>query len=164
MEVIIDTTVLSNFLLVNRLDILTEVMGKLWTTEMVMEEINVCASKDILPATDPGRFKIIDFTEDDKLLFFRLNRRFGKGEASCLTVCMSRSLRILTDDLDARRYAQRTGISVSGTIGVLVYAVGKKIITRQEADYLLSAMIAKGFYSPIKKLDELNPHDSLSIR
>jgi predicted nucleic acid-binding protein len=77
---------------------------------------------------------------------------------------MSRSLRILTDDLDARRYAQRTGISVSGTIGVLVYAVGKKIITRQEADYLLSAMIAKGFYSPIKKLDELNPHDSLSIR
>ncbi len=160
MEVIIDTTVLSNFLLVNRLDILTEVMGKLWTTEMVMEEINVCASKDILPATDPGRFKIIDFTEDDKLLFFRLNRRFGKGEASCLAVCRSRGLRILTDDLDARRCAQRMGIPVSGTIGVLVCGVGKDIIPGQEADDLLSGMIAKGFYSPVKRLEELNPHES----
>ena len=58
----------------------------------------------------------------------------------------------------------RTGISVSGTIGVLVCAVGKKLISRQEADYLLSEMIAKGFYSPIKKLEELNPYDSWSIR
>lgn len=69
-------------------------------------------------------------------------------------------MRILTDDLDARRCAQRMGIPVSGTIGVLVYAVGKDMIPRQEADDLLSGMIAKGFYSPVKRLEELNPHES----
>nr|MDO8082652.1 hypothetical protein [Candidatus Freyarchaeota archaeon] len=34
---------------------------------------------------------------------------------------------MLTDDLDARRYAQKFGVPVSGTIGVLVLYVGKKI-------------------------------------
>lgn len=156
MEVIADTTVLSNFLLIDRLDILTEVVENICVTEMVMEEINVCVAKYILPAIDPDAFVILDLTGDDKLLFLRLNERFGKGEASCLAVCMSRSLRILTDDLDARRYAQRTSIPVSGTIGVLVCAMGREIISRQEADDLLSEMIAKGFYSPVKKLEELN--------
>lgn len=156
MEVIADTTVLSNFLLIDRLDILTGVVGNICITEMVMEEINVCVAKYILPAIDPDTFEIMDLTEDDKLLFLRLNERFGKGEASCLAVCMSRGLRILTDDPDARRYAQRTGIPVSGTIGVLVCALGKETISRSEADDLLSEMIAKGFYSPIKKLEELN--------
>ncbi len=160
MEVIIDTTVLSNFLLVNRLDILTEVMGKLWTTEMVMEEINVGTVRDILPPVDQGMFEIINLSDDEKIVFSRLNKIFGKGEASCLAVCRSRGLRILTDDLDARRCAQRMGIPVSGTIGVLVYAVRKDMIPRQEADDLLSGMIAKGLYSPIKRLEELNPYES----
>ena len=42
MEVIADTTVLSNFLLIDRLDILTEVVENICITEMVMEEIDQC--------------------------------------------------------------------------------------------------------------------------
>jgi predicted nucleic acid-binding protein len=160
MEVIVDTTVISNFLLISRMDILREVAGKFLTTEMVMEEINVCTVRDILPPVELGMFEIINLTDYEKILFSRLNKRFGKGEASCLAVCSSRGLRILTDDLDARRCAQRMGIPVSGTIGVLVYAAGKDMIPRQEADDLLSGMIAKGFYSPVKRLEELNPHES----
>ncbi len=160
MEIIVDTTTLSNFSLINRLDILAAVIGKICTTKKVIEEIKVCTARNVLPGVDLSQVEIIDLTEDDKLLFSRLNEMFGKGEASCLAVCMSHGLKILTDDMDARKFAQRMGIPVSGTIGVLVSATGKGIISRQEADDLLSEMIDKGFYSPIKRLDELNMYES----
>ncbi len=51
------------------------------------------------------------------------------------------------------------GIPVSGTIGILVSAVRKGIIPKQEADELLSEMIDKGFYSPVKRLDEVETND-----
>jgi predicted nucleic acid-binding protein len=159
MEIIVDTTTLSNFLLINRLDILAVVVGEICTTEQVMEEIKMCTVRNVLSEVDLSHVEIIYLTEEDKSLFSRLNEMFGKGEASCLAVCMSRDLKILTDDMDARKFAQRTGIPVSGTIGVLVSATEKGIISRMEADDLLSKMIDKGFYSPIKRLDELDLHE-----
>jgi predicted nucleic acid-binding protein len=45
------------------------------------------------------------------------------------------------------------GIPVSGTVGVLVSAVGKEIISQHEADDMLSEMIDKGFYSLIIPMD-----------
>jgi predicted nucleic acid-binding protein len=62
---------------------------------------------------------------------------------------------MLTDDLDARRLAQRKGIPVSGTIGVLVAAVRSGIISPDEGNAMLSKMIDNGYYSPFENLDEL---------
>ncbi|MBS7252289.1 MAG: DUF3368 domain-containing protein, partial [Candidatus Freyarchaeota archaeon] len=59
------------------------------------------------------------------------------------------------DDLDARKYAQRFGVPVSGTIGVLVLAVSGKIISKEQGNRLLSEMIRMGFYSSIESLDEI---------
>lgn len=156
MGIIVDTTTLSNFLLISRLDILAGVVGKICTTKQVMGEIKMCSLRDVLPAADLGQIKIIGLTNSEKSVSSRLNEMFGKGEASCLAICMSRGFKILTDDLDARKFAQRMGMPVSGTIGVIVSAVGKEIISKHEADDLLSEMIDKGFYSPIKSLDELD--------
>ncbi len=159
MEVIVDTTTLSNFLLVDRLDILIGVVGKLCTTDKVIEEIKVCIARNIVPDIEFHQIEIFVQDRDDELLFSRLKGTFGKGEASCLAVCKSRGFKILTDDLDARKYAQRMGIPVSGTIGVLVSAANKGIISIQEANDVLSEMMDKGFYSPIKRLDELDMYE-----
>lgn len=88
-------------------------------------------------------------------LFLELSARFGKGEASCLAVAIFRGLKILTDDLDVRKFAQRRGIPISGTVGVLVLAVLNERISRDEGNRLLSGMIDKGFYSPVKRLDDI---------
>lgn len=159
MEIIVDTTTLFNFSLINRLDILAVVVGKICTTEQVMEEIKMCTARNVLPEVDLSQVEIIYRTEEDKSLFSRLNEMFGKGEASCLAVCVSHGFKILTDDMDARKFAHRMGIPVSGTIGVLVSAIEKGIISKQEADDLLSKMIDKGFYSHIKRLDELDMYE-----
>jgi predicted nucleic acid-binding protein len=54
-----------------------------------------------------------------------LINKFGRGEASWLAIGMHRKASIFTDDFDARKVAQRTGIPVSGTIGVLIKAIEK---------------------------------------
>ncbi|MCW7070572.1 MAG: DUF3368 domain-containing protein [Methanophagales archaeon] len=79
----------------------------------------------------------------------------GKGESSCLSIAISRDLKVLTDDRDARRLAQRRGVPVSGTIGVLVEAVREGLLSIEEANTMLSDMIEKGYFSPFETLDEL---------
>ena len=61
----------------------------------------------------------------------------------------------MTDDRDARRLAQRRGVPVSGTIGVLVEAVREGLLSIEEANTMLSDMIEKGYFSPFETLDEL---------
>ncbi|MGR3317120.1 MAG: DUF3368 domain-containing protein [Candidatus Anammoxibacter sp.] len=51
--------------------------------------------------------------------------------------------------------AQRVGIPVSGTIGVLILAIEKGMISLEEGNRFLFSMIERGFYSPCEKLDEL---------
>ncbi len=48
MEIIVDTTTLSNFALIKRLDILESVIGRIYTTEQVIEEIKLLFNYRIL--------------------------------------------------------------------------------------------------------------------
>jgi predicted nucleic acid-binding protein len=58
-------------------------------------------------------------------------------------------------DVDARITAQRFEVPVSGTIGVLIYFIHRKHITLEEGNRMLKSMINKGYYSPIRILDDL---------
>ena len=85
--------------------------------------------------------------------FIRLSHKFGRGEASCLAIALHRNASILTDDLDARRFAQQGSIAVSGSIGILVKAIDRSQLSREQGNHLLHLMIEKGFYSPVETLD-----------
>jgi predicted nucleic acid-binding protein len=60
-----------------------------------------------------------------------------------------------SDDADARAAAQRRGIPVTGTLGILALAVRRKLLTLAQANALLNDMIAAGYRSPMQKLDAL---------
>lgn len=154
---IVDNTVLVNYALVKREDLLKKVFGKyLFTTQFVMKELRDGEEKGILPKRDWAWIKILKIeSEHEKRFFELLTEKLGSGESSCLSLAASRDMKILTDDLDTRRYAQRRGIPVSGTIGVLVVAVKKDFISLNEGNGLLWKMIEKGYYSPTKKIDDL---------
>ena len=92
--------------------------------------------------------------KDELDTFTRLSSKFGRGEASCLAIALHRNASILTDDLDARRFAQQGSISVSGTIGILVKAIDRGQLSREHGNHLLHLMIANGFYSPVESLDK----------
>ncbi|WP_297522804.1 DUF3368 domain-containing protein, partial [Thermococcus sp.] len=93
-------------------------------------------------------------------LYERLSRSLGRGEASCIAVARNRGLIFLSDDYDARKKARLLGVKVSGTIGLLVLGVKKNVLTLDEADKLLQKMIELGFYSPIKRIEEIMPSSS----
>jgi len=154
-KVIADATVLSNFLIVDGLSILVKAISNLCTTREVFKEIKAGVERGVIPAANLNQIEILEMTPEEKEIFSRISEKLGRGEASCLAIAMSRGFRILTDDWDARKYAQKLSIPVSGTIGVLVSAVDRDVITKVQGNNLLSKMIKAGFYSPIDRLDEV---------
>jgi predicted nucleic acid-binding protein len=61
---------------------------------------------------------------------------------------------LVTDDLDARRAAHSLGVAVTGSIGVLVAGIKAGLITLKEGNLLLNNMVAAGFRSPVRSLDD----------
>tara|TARA_Y100001934_G_scaffold203177_1_gene239496 strand:- start:916 stop:1212 length:297 start_codon:yes stop_codon:yes gene_type:complete len=91
----------------------------------------------------------------ERLSFIQFNLRLGAGEASCLAVAIHRKHDILTDDMDARMTAQREGVRVSGSVGVLVNLIRRNTIDLEEGNRILQDLIAAGYYSPVDALDGL---------
>ena len=155
--VIADNTVLSNFALIEREDILDKVFGgAICTTAAVRAELSEGEKRGLVPRRDWSKVPVLSVeSTQERQAFDIFSARLGKGEASCLSLAICRNLRVLTDDRDTRIIAHRRNISVSGTIGVLVLAVKRNILTRQAANLLLSRLIEKGYYSPYQSLDGL---------
>ena len=71
----------------------------------------------------------------------RLTTRIDQGETDCLALCERHPAAIfLTDDLAARREAQRLGIAVHGSVGIVVRTFRVGLLTRSEADAALVAL------------------------
>lgn len=155
--VVADNTVISNFALIRREDILAKLFkDTLFTTEEVLEELKQGEQRNVLPKRDWQWIRVLKIEASQEEFLFRLfAEMLGKGESSCLSIAISRDLKVLTDDKDARKLAQRREVPVSGTIGVLVEAVREELLSIEEGNTMLSEMIEKGYFSPVETLDEL---------
>ncbi|MBI4746403.1 MAG: DUF3368 domain-containing protein [Deltaproteobacteria bacterium] len=156
-DAVVDNTVLSNFALIKREDVLMKVFdGVLYTFTEVLQEFQLGKDRGILPDIDWSWIRVLEIeSEQEEHLFERLTERLGMGESACLSLAVNRNIKILTDDLDTRNYAQRLAVPVSGTIGVLVLAVKKGIISLEEGNKSLVEMVENGYYSPYNALDDL---------
>ena len=68
-----------------------------------------------------------------------------RGEAAVLALAAERGARlVIFDDLDARQYAQRLHLTVTGTVGILLEAKGKGLIDVIEP--LLTDLRNNGMY------------------
>ena len=81
----------------------------------------------------------------------------GAGERSCIAVVKNRGGLFVTDDRKARQVALEMGVKVTGTLGILVVAVERKLISIEAANHLLAQMIAYGYRSPVNDLSNLFP-------
>ena len=157
MTLLVNTTVLSNFSLVQRSELLRlgspEEVG---TVPQVLEEIQAGMAGGVLPLCDWSWLPILTLeTPEEVRLFDQIHQRLGKGEAACLALAITRGLKFLTDDLDARRWSQRAGVPVSGTVGVLTALVHTGTLSLDKGNRLLAEMITHGYYAPIERLDLL---------
>jgi predicted nucleic acid-binding protein len=154
--VILDNTVLTNFALVGRADLVTHLWPtKACTTPPVLDEYRSGVASGLVPADFWADLTVITLTEEETDLAATFSTRLGSGERSCLAAAVCRQGLLATDDLDGRRIAQQQNVPLTGTIGILILCVRRGYLSREEANGLLGKMIAFGYYSPFDSLDQL---------
>lgn len=154
--VILDNTVLTNLALVGAIDLVFHLWpDRVVTTAAVLQEYRAAADIGLLPAHAWADLIVVEMTSQEETLASTFSSRLGAGERSCLAVAHSRDGLLVSDDADARGAAKRLGIVVSGTLGVLVLAVRRSLLTLAEANELLGNMIDAGYRSPMTRLDDL---------
>lgn len=148
---IVDTTVLSNFARIDRVDLLGLALnGSGAMTEIVYTELQAGEILGRFPVSDWGWLPIIQLTTEETALYERLTLQLDNGEASCLALALTRGGVLVTDDQAARRYALSAGVAVVGTLGMLRILVRVGRCTQSEADNLLTAMIQQGYRSLLR--------------
>jgi len=162
-DLISDACVLSNFALPGAMEVLRQLYGgRSFLTDHVYMEIlrGIRSGRDDLSQihdaiADRWLRKTCLQTSGEKENFEKLTESLGLGEASSIAAAQSRGLVFASDDLAARREAERHGIRLTGTLGILMRAVSQTIIDMREADQILKNMIKGGFFSPVKSICEL---------
>jgi predicted nucleic acid-binding protein len=153
---LLDNTVLSNFVLVNQVELLSVALGnEIATTTQVAAEFRSGVARGRLPETKLDWLAVLELSPEELNLFHELLKRVNAGEAACLALAAHRGGRVLTDDRDARKLAAQMQIPVSGTVGVLLRLVQTDVLTLSAANEILGRMIANGYRSPVSKLDDL---------
>ena len=159
--VLLDATVLSNFARIGQVHLLRVALsGDAATTTHVLAELERGIAGGRLPACDWGWLGVVHLTQPEEANYGRVRLVLGDGEASCISVALERACTIFTDDRDARQYAGRLGLPISGTLGVLLLLVDRKHVTVPEADSCLRDMVAHGYRSPVKSMADLKKRES----
>lgn len=78
----------------------------------------------------------------------------GRGEAEVIALAYETGLKALIDDLKARKVAEDLGLSISGSIGVLLKA--EKLGLIESAFKKVMELKSKGFYVSDELLDEMS--------
>lgn len=120
MNIISNTTVLSNFAVIGQLNLLRQLYGTIYISTEVYEEIQAGLDEGyqfysgigqwIHPFVENGWIKLTNAADEQELrILGELPSRLHQGEAACLAIAQHRGWTLLTDDWLARKegYAPR---------------------------------------------------------
>ncbi|MHB0876269.1 MAG: hypothetical protein ACYC5O_09530 [Anaerolineae bacterium] len=152
----LDTTVLSNFASVRRLQLLPLALGEgALSAPAVMQELAEGHRLGYLPECDWSWLSVPDLTAEETAAAARHLRRLGRGETECLALAAARRAVFVSDDRAARSAAREAGLAVSGTVGILLLLARRSHLTAAEAEALQASMAGGGYRSPVRSLAEL---------
>jgi predicted nucleic acid-binding protein len=156
MTVLLDNTVLSNFSIVGRPELVrVAFVERVGTTKQAFQEMQDGVAIGKIPVCDWDWLARVTLTPLEHVQFETLHEYLGEGEASCLAVARERGYRLATDDKDARRLARQMGISLTGSVGILAILVKQGELTLIEGDRLLQEMVAAGYRAPLATLQDV---------
>lgn len=154
--ILIDNTVLSNFSLILRPELVDQAFSEnKATTVQVFQELEKGIRLGRLPKCEWAWLRMIELNTSENTQFHQLTEHLGAGEASCIAVAGHRKYKFATDDKDARQWAIRYHIPHTGTLGILAALVKNGNISLPKGNTYLKKMIATGYHSPLSKLDDL---------
>jgi len=166
MSVITNTTVISNFAAIGRLELLHTLWDTLYISEQVYAEIQsgllhgydfyAGIEQQVFPLSETGWLHLTSLRSPEEFqLFSELLTTLHSGEASCLSIAHYRQWTLLSDDKAARQIGDRMRVPVSGTVGTLLALVKRGLLPVDEADGVLGRMVQSGYYAPVASLNEI---------
>lgn len=163
MDVIVNTTVVSNYCSVGQLHLLPCLWNRLYISDQVWTEIQAGLEQGysfysgieqiIYPFSEAGWLHLTALNQPEEFrLFGQLLTPLHDGEASSIAIAHYRKLTFLSDDKAARVACGALNVPVSGTIGILLSLVKRNYLTIGQADVILQRMIDIGYRSPVYSL------------
>ncbi len=154
--VLLDNTVLSNFAAAQQPSLaIAACPGRACTTEAALAEYLVTPESHGLAADAWRDLPIVAMSDHERQLSETLPVGLGAGERTCLATASARHGILASDDLYARRIAAQHGVRITGSIGLLMMALEAQLVSIDQANTLLTAMIAAGYHSPVDTLAAL---------
>jgi predicted nucleic acid-binding protein len=155
---VLNTTVLSNFSSIDRVNLLAAIAG-VCTVPAVREELEsgVDAHPYLRPALDAldDDIPVVSPSETAANREAVVRERLDPGEAQAFAVADVHGGRLLTDDGDARSFARERTVTVVGSVGVLLAALDAGRIDEQTADEWLTTRVDEfGYYVPYRTISE----------
>jgi predicted nucleic acid-binding protein len=149
--IVCDTSPLLILAKVGRLQLLTTLYATVEIPKAVFDEVNVRERPDAEAIRQWRHKHDVPVREPSDTSLHRLPEELGNGERAALALAVERDADLVVlDDQEGRRIAKRRGLSVTGTIGVLVEARadGHVDSLRQELDRVVEAglWISESFY------------------
>lgn len=165
-----DTSVLINFLKIERMDILKNLRSyQFCVPNHVVSEIkNPRQKKEFNKILRSGIFQEIVITDFDEIaLYDELHRTMGNGESACLALAVKRNWVIASDEkgLFRKEVKRRLGKShLLNTIGILVEAIKEGLISIEEADKIKEKLTKHSFLIKIRSFRDLDQIKTLIQR
>ena len=155
---VLNTTVLSNFAYIDQLWVVADLSG-ICTVPVVREELErgVDTHTYLQSALDTLDDEIPVTTISDTVANREavVGEHLDPGEAQAFALADAHDGRLLTDDGDARSFAKDQGVTVVGSVGVLLAAIDAGRIDEATADEWLSTWIDEiGYYVPYRTISE----------
>jgi predicted nucleic acid-binding protein len=155
---VLNTTVLSNFAYIDQLWVVSDLSG-ICTVPVVRQELEhgvddhpyLQEALDVLDNKIPVA-PISDTVANREAV---VGSHLDPGEAQAFALADAHDGRLLTDDGDARSFAKDQGVTVVGSVGVLLAAIDSAKIDEATADKWLSTWIEEiGYYVPYREISK----------
>lgn len=153
---VLDTTILSNFAYIDRIALLAA-LTNICTVPVVRDELQagVETHSYLQPALDAldETIPVVQIAETVANREAVVTSHLDPGEAQAFAVADAHNGRLLTDDGDARAFANEQGITVTGSVGVLLAAIDADRIDTETADHWLKRWIDEiDYYVPYRNI------------
>jgi predicted nucleic acid-binding protein len=155
---VLNTTVLSNFAYIDQLWVVSGLSG-ICTVPVVRDELEhgVDTHQYLQAALDTLNDEITVVTISDTVADREqvVSDHLDPGESQAFAVADVHDGQLLTDDGDARSFSKDQGVTVVGSVGVLLAAINAGKINESTADEWLTTWIDEiGYYVPYRTISE----------
>ena len=135
--IISDTTALIILAKTNHLELLTNLIDKVYVPTTVMEEIGY-KNDEVKYIIEQSRFiEVKKITNQSILKEVKLSN-LDRGEVEAISLALENDLSLIIDERLGRRYAESKGVKIIGLLGILKANLVKEYISYVDLLYILN--------------------------